>query len=105
MNPTPSSFQVETPSQGREAFRSAAETFKGRIECRRNTRSTYLDTFDWRLFRAGGSLESTRDGRATFLRWSTLDGPPLFRLRLDSTPEFAWDLPPGPFRSELESLV
>ncbi len=37
-------------------------------------------------FRDGGSLLSTKDARATILRWSALDGPARFRLRLDSQP-------------------
>ena len=105
MNPTPVSFQTESPSQGRDTLQSSAEAFPGRIEARRKTRATYLDTFDWRLFRDGGSLVSTREPRATVLRWSSLEGPTRFRLRLDANPHFAWDLPPGPFRTELESLV
>ena len=105
MNPIPISFQVESPSQGRAVLQSLAEQFPGRLETHRNTRSTYLDTFDWRLFKDGGSLLSTKDARATTLRWSALDGPARFRLRLDSNPRFAWDLPPGSFRTELESLV
>lgn len=105
MNPIPISFQVESPSQGRAVLQSSAEQFPGRLETGRDTRSTYLDTFDWRLFKDGGSLLSTKDARATILRWSALDGPARFRLRLDSNPRFAWDLPPGPFRTELESVV
>ena len=105
MNPIPISFQVESPSQGRAVLQSSAEQFPGRLETHRDTRGTYLDTFDWRLFKDGGSLISTEDARATILRWNALDGPTRFRLRLDSDPRFAWDLPPGSFRTELESLV
>ncbi len=105
MNPIPVSWQVASQSQGRAALQSAAERFPGRFETHRDTRATYLDTFDWRLFRDGGSLLSTKEGRATVLRWSTLDGVARFRLRLAATPHFVWDLPPGPFRTDLESVV
>jgi len=105
MHPLPVSWQVDSQSQGRAALESAAESFPGRFEAHQDSRNTYLDTFDWRLLRAGGSLRSTNEGRATVLRWSTLDGAVRFRLRLDANPNFAWDLPPGPFRTELESVV
>jgi len=105
MNPIPVSFQIESQVQARAALKSAAEKFPGRLTTHLNGRSTYLDTFDWRLFRNGGSLLSTKDGRATVLRWNTLDGAARLRLRLDANPHFAWDLPPGPFRTSLESVV
>lgn len=105
MNPIPVSWQVESQGQGRAALQSVAEKFPGRLETHRDRRNTYLDTFDWRLFRDGGSLLSTTEGRATVLRWNTLDGAARFRLRLAANPHFVWDLPPSPFRTDLESVV
>jgi len=105
MNPQSVRYPIESQSQGREALKSALARFPGRLEAHPIGRSTYLDTFDWRLYREGGSLLSSTDGRVTVLRWTHLDGTPVFRARLRANPEFVWDLPAGPFRQALDSVV
>ncbi len=105
MNPKSVSYPLESQIRGREALKSASHRFPGRLETHPERRSTYLDTFDWRLYQEGGSLLSSADGRVTVLRWTRLDGTPVFRARLRANPEFAWDLPAGPFREALDSVV
>jgi CHAD domain-containing protein len=105
MHPRPLSFQTASESEAQAAMRFAAGAFPGRLETASDTSGTYLDTFDWRLYRQGASLLSTRESGATVLRWTPFDGSDGLRLRLSSVPEFIWDLPPGPFRSSMEPVV
>jgi CHAD domain-containing protein len=68
------------------------------------SRRVFLDTFEWRLFRKGFSLEevTTRDGAELVCR--ELKGGILHRLGV-AAPRFVWDLPEGPLRAFLEDLV
>ena len=63
----------------------------------------YHDSFDWRLYLAGGVLEE-RGGR---LEWRDLErGELLEKLALGSgVPRFTWDMEEGRFRSRLEPIL
>lgn len=72
----------------------------------------YLDTFDGRVEAAGGVLfvetpaPPHRDGPAFILRWETHTPPaPQHSLPVESVPERAGDLPPGPFRTALATVI
>ncbi len=66
---------------------------------------TYLDTFDWRLYRdAGAVLSDARDG-SCLVRWDGFDGRPRHRAALAAPPDFARDLPPGGFRDDLQAVT
>ena len=105
MNPSALSFEVESRDQGLQALGRVAETCPARVQSHPERRSAYLDTFDWRIYRNGGSLLSSREGRATVLRWKSLDGTPHHRLRVTEPPAFVWDLPASPLKTALEPLV
>ncbi len=65
---------------------------------------TYLDTFDWRLYRDSGLLLSdARDG-SCLVRWDRFDGRCRQRASLPAPPDFARDLPPGGFREALQAV-
>jgi CHAD domain-containing protein len=63
---------------------------------------TYLDTFDWRLFKEGLAL-SAGDGRLVLSRRAT--GETVASAEAPARPRFAWDLPPGALRRRLEAVV
>ncbi len=68
--------------------------------------STYLDTFDWRVYRAGGTLALRVEGPARALVWRR--GADERALRVDDSstpPAFADDLPPGPYRDALGKVI
>jgi CHAD domain-containing protein len=69
-------------------------------------RRTFYDSFDWRIYNAGMALHTDHDGSTWQLQWRPLNGssqhPP---LTLSAEPHFAWDLPPGPQRSELADVL
>ena len=90
----------------REQLLEAVETrFRVLSEADPARRVTYFDTFDWRLYRAGGCLRLTPGRRGKALSWLSLDGTLRHRLAVDSAPTFAWDFPPGPFRQALEPVI
>jgi CHAD domain-containing protein len=66
---------------------------------------TFYDTFDWRLYRGGLELRGRRIGDRRQLALRGLDGTPGVRLEAGGDPGFVWDLPTGPLRSRIESLV
>ena len=82
-----------------------AERFRTRREGGRGTARTYLDTFDWRLYRGSGTiLSDARDGSCR-VRWDRFDGRYRHRATLPAPPDFARDLPPGGFRNDLEAVT
>ena len=82
-----------------------AERFPTRREDGRAAACTYLDTFDWRLYREAGTVRSeARDGSCR-LRWDRFDGRCRHRADLPAPPDFARDLPPGDFRDELRAVT
>jgi len=83
------------------------------VACRRRVRrddptaelAVYHDTFDWRLYRDGGTLTASPGRRGTRFLWGSLDGSPRHRGEVDAMPAFAWDCPAGPCRDELAPII
>jgi CHAD domain-containing protein len=69
------------------------------------SRRTFLDTFDWRLHRAGWSLERVGDGTRGWLRLRPLDGGPPIARQAGPAIRFARELPPGALRDLLEPVL
>jgi CHAD domain-containing protein len=65
---------------------------------------TYLDTFDWRLYRAGLLLVDERESGRSTLRLGTRNGAPARSVR-GRRPAFAPDLPAGWMRERLAPIV
>ncbi len=67
---------------------------------------TYYDSFDWRIYNSGAQLvEETTPGTHT-LSWSIRQDPQRrISLRVERTPSFAGDLPPGPLHDRLQSTL
>src|SRR5262249_7453687 len=68
-------------------------------------RFTVLDTFDGRVRHAGASLTRAGEDRASMVKWRTLAGSDRFAIRITRPVSFAWDLPEGPLREEVASIV
>jgi CHAD domain-containing protein len=66
---------------------------------------TYFDTFDWRLYRKEQTLALDETKGRQFLQCRTFAGDLLSELDPAVEPGFAWDLPPGPLRRQLQPLV
>jgi CHAD domain-containing protein len=69
------------------------------------SRRTFLDTFDWRLHRAGWSLERTGGDARGWLRLRPLDGGPPIARQAGPAIRFARELPAGPLRDLLEPVL
>jgi CHAD domain-containing protein len=67
-------------------------------------RRVYLDTFDWRLFRAGLVLVDERAGGRNTLRLASRDGTPTRSVRA-RRPSFAPELPEGWLRARLAPIL
>src|SRR5262245_23706321 len=64
-----------------------------------------LDTFDGRVRQAGASLTRAGVDSAPTVRWQTLAGSDRFAIRMTRPVSFAWDLPEGPLRKQVASVV
>lgn len=65
----------------------------------------YFDSFDWRLYERGTTIVTTLGDAPTSIIWQSLDGATLRRLPSAELPVFVHELPPGPARDELESIL
>ena len=76
-------------------------------EAETETRSRYLDSFDWGLYRAGAALIEQVAGEHRELVWLDLGdgGAIVARQPLKDDPGFIEAVPPGPVRSLLEPLL
>src|SRR5262249_8963276 len=68
-------------------------------------RFTVLDTFDGRVRQAGASLTRVGADSAPTMKWQTRAGSDRFTIRMARPVSFAWDLPTGPLREEVASIV
>lgn len=66
---------------------------------------TYLDTFDWRLHRAGGCLRLAPERSGPTLSWLAEDGTVRHRMPAKTAPPFAGDFPPGALRRAIEPVI
>src|SRR5580692_165593 len=74
----------------------------------RRVRRAWLDTFDWRLYRVGLSLEQQAGRSGTELVLTDRDGERLASLPAPaalSWPRLVSELPPGPLRELLEPVA
>ena len=114
--PAPRDFLLEAPTgdEAAEDLRSAAlaalsQAFTVTAEAgpAGARRRTWLDTFDWRLYRAGLMLEFEQGRRGGRLLLSWADGTPQAEQPVTGWPPRrpALDLPPGPVRDRIMVLI
>jgi CHAD domain-containing protein len=88
-----------------EYLRTVTEALEARAEPGREERKVWLDTHDWRLFRAGLVLEHHRHRSRPWLVLSDLDGHRISRLPAPASTITAENLPPGAIRDRVLGLV
>jgi CHAD domain-containing protein len=102
---SPASFVIDSEVAGQKALLSFQARFTARSESATPSRTTYYDTFDWRLHRAGGSLASSPADGGLILTWQSRDDTLALRLRAGAVPSFEWDFPDGSFRDKLAKVI
>jgi len=116
MTPGLRDFALETPSGDEPAqdplpaalaALSQAFTVTPEVGAPGARRRTWLDTFDWRLYRAGLMLEFEQAKRGGRLLLSRADGTPQAEQPVTGWPPRrpALDLPPGPVRDRIMVLI
>ncbi len=98
-------YPIDPPRAAAAIVSRLVERFPTRREEGRAAARTYLDTFDWRLYRDAGSVLSDAGDGSCRVRWDGLDGRGRHRATLPAPPDFARDLPPGGFRDDLEAVT
>jgi CHAD domain-containing protein len=66
---------------------------------------TYVDTFDWRLYQKGSRLAAAVEDGTLVLFWRPPGEESFCRLPVEAMPDFVWDLPAGPIKDQVESVV
>lgn len=98
-------YRAESAEILEAALRSLASRFRLADGEPRSDAMTFLDTFDWRLFRAGLTLTSRSRGKQTLLHLTGGDGPDFTDLSPTGDPALTADLPEGPIRANLERVL
>jgi CHAD domain-containing protein len=98
-------FVIDSPSVAKKALEALQERFSTRRERTISRSVTYHDSFDWRLFRNGGTLSSRVENDSPTLVWETREGRLLQRMIGVAAPAFADELPAGEFREALNERL
>jgi CHAD domain-containing protein len=106
MSASPVRFQLDSRSKPEDLESSLRGRFQVKLGKPEVEVRVHYDTFDSRLFRAGRALSvaTASDGSAR-LRLATLGGDVLHVQPSRREPGFAWDLPDGALRDEVEDLI
>lgn len=88
-----------------KVVRAVEQHWKVVVEPGSNHELRYLDTFDWRLYRAGWTLYATRARRSRKLVLATCRGEVLQTVAGVDTPAFVRDLPPGRLREAIAAVI
>ena len=70
------------------------------------TSRTYLDTYDWLVYRNGGVLETEADNAGMWITWCSLGADQIYgRYPISQIPRFVSDLKVTGFRERLKKIV
>jgi len=105
MTPGEAYYPLRSDAEAEQVLQRVRERFASRLQPARESVRTYYDTFDWRLYKDGGVLTTTRSGGHGTLRWTGGDGRLRHRLRRATMPPFAADFPAGSLRDDLLPVV
>lgn len=98
-------FELQSPDQADEVVAGLERRFQVRRRSPVDEESTYLDTFDWRLDRAGAALRWTASEERSDLHWIPRNGGRSVRARTSRVPPFASELPEGDLRDTVGPVV
>ncbi len=99
-SPARVSFAPGSVARARQTLHAIRTRLGASREATESRSLLYLDTFDWRLFEAGGTLTATKRDERWLVEWESASGERQSSLA-EVPPEFAWDLPPGRLRETL----
>ncbi len=98
-------FALAPDTSGADVLRELGRGAPSRFQPEAELHRAYLDTFDWRLFRAGFVLsEERRPGGGRLLRLESREGLPARSMPSERV-SFARDLPPGWLRERIEPVA
>jgi len=99
-------FQIPEGVTLKQLKASLADIYGLKEEPKRRLERTFLESFDWRVYQAGGVMELIVDGGRRVLVWHRRkNGETLHRLPVEKVPGLVQELPAGPFRDELAPVL
>ena len=105
MPPAPLSYRLDNAATGHRILEFAAQHYAHHRLTGGSRSTTYYDTFDWRAFHQGTVLRAQFDGHSRVLYWVRTDGSEIQRAPGIDKPGFVWDLPAGPLRDSLATVL
>lgn len=102
---SPIHYALPTESARRRVLRAVQSRYRTSTQTIPMRRTIYYDTFDWRIYKAGGTLSATTENGECVFVWKSLKGEVLRTFHAASVPSFAWDFPVGTFRHALEQVI
>ena len=105
MDRTPTYYALSTDAPGRRALKRLELRFRARRQPYPPHRTTWLDTFDWRLFNEGAALAFEEGPGGCSLLWRDDEGLIRHSHAAQRPPLFAEDLPAGPLRERAAALM
>ncbi|MEJ2394895.1 MAG: CHAD domain-containing protein [Candidatus Thiodiazotropha sp.] len=105
MTPQPLSYLLPEGLDLDSLKRHLAEANTLREEAPTEAEQTFFDSFDWRLWLAGGELVQERDDCCRLCWVDRKSSEYLECEQTDAPPGFAWELPPGALRERLASVL
>lgn len=105
MAPPPRRFAVPDGTSTDDVLAALRQALRVAVERPVSRRRTFYDTFDWRVHRAGGSLEVEEEGTGARLVWRSLDGDERAAAPAPPSVRLAGDLPDGPLRDGLAAVL
>ena len=99
------SYALTSDVPGLRALKHLEARFRARRQPYPPHRTTWLDTFDWRLFKADASLMFEEGPRQCNLVWRNTRGTVRHRHAAQRPPLFCDDLPAGPLREQAAAVL
>jgi len=97
----PVSYPLPDPDHGRAMIDAISDWAPVVAEDGPTVDRVYHDTFDWRIHRDGGTLESMHRAWS----WRDRSGHSAHHRQAGRPPAFAWDLPSGDLRTALGAVI
>ncbi len=105
MDRTTTHYALGTDAPGRSALKRLEARFRTRRQPYPPHRTTWLDTFDWRLFNHDASLAFEEGPGQCSLVWRDAEGLIRHGHAAQRPPLFAEDLPAGPLRDRAATVI
>ena len=105
MESLPSIFRLADPIEANGLLGALSDRFATHLEPEATTQLVFYDTFDWRLYKRSSRLWTEKLNRGLALMMRSEGSARALRVPIKSPPDFVWNLPEGPVKSNLAPVA